>query len=127
MLTREGYLFVWATPGFAYANTQWWHANHDERNTGSYGVDTRPPGIIRNLQWTPGNTTASWTAPGGNWYNGMVARYAVAYRPSGTTASITPSGSVGTRQTINVPAGTTSFTVQAVDGSGNLGARRTAS
>src|SRR4029077_11906999 len=127
MLTREGYLFAWATPGFAYANTQWWHANHDERHGGRDGGDPRPPGIIRNLQWTRGSTTASWTAPGGNWYNGTVARYAVPYQPSGTTASTTPSGGVETRQTITVPAGTTSFTVQAVDGSGNLGARRTAS
>ena len=119
--------FAWATPGFAYANTQWWHADHDERNTGSYGVDSRPPGIVRNLQWTRGSTTATWTAPGGNWYSGTVARYLVTSQPSNTTRAIPPSGPAGTLQTISVAPGTTSFAVQAVDVSGNLGMPRTAS
>ncbi len=42
---REGYVFAWQTPGVAAGNNEWWHAAHDERNTGDYGVDTRPPGI----------------------------------------------------------------------------------
>ncbi len=37
---REGWLFVWQTPGLADANTEWWRGQHDEWNTGNYGVDT---------------------------------------------------------------------------------------
>ncbi|MFN2544679.1 MAG: hypothetical protein ABR600_08945 [Actinomycetota bacterium] len=40
--TREGYLFAWATPGDASANTEWWRAGHDEWNTGRYGTVTTP-------------------------------------------------------------------------------------
>jgi hypothetical protein len=39
--TREGYLFGWATPGRASANTEWWRAQHDEWNSGNYGTVTR--------------------------------------------------------------------------------------
>ncbi|MDQ3877613.1 MAG: FG-GAP-like repeat-containing protein [Actinomycetota bacterium] len=38
--TREGYLFVWNTPGDASANTEWWHTRHDEYNSGNYEMKT---------------------------------------------------------------------------------------
>lgn len=43
-VTREGYLFVWRTPGKASANDQWWRAQHDEWNSGNYGAKTRTSG-----------------------------------------------------------------------------------
>ena len=67
-------MLAWSTPGVRVGNTEWWHSNHDERNTGAYGRDTRPPGIVRNCY---GRTTAAATfkAPGNNWYSGTVAKY----------------------------------------------------
>ena len=123
-LSREGYVFAWSTPGVASGNNEWWHADHDERNTGTYGVDTRPPGVARNVQWAH-NTQATFVAPGDNWYSGTVAKYRVTFLPSNTIANVLPTGPAGTTQSIAVPAGTTSFTVQATDAAGNLGRPRT--
>jgi hypothetical protein len=120
MLTREGYLMAWSTPGLAAGNTEWWHASHDERNTGAYGVDTRPPGIIRNLQWPGHGAKATFTAPGDDWYSGTVAKYLVTFGPGRSTVTIFPSGPAGTKQKIVVPAGTSSLTVQAVDHANNV-------
>ena len=124
MLTREGYLFVWNTPGLSSANHEWWHSGHDERNTGRYGADTRPPGVIRNPSWT-GGTSATFTAPGDDWYTGTVTRYVVTYQPGNSTTNVTPSGAAGSTQTIAVPPGTTSFSVRAVDDVGNSARSRT--
>jgi FG-GAP-like repeat/Subtilase family len=126
MASREGYLFAWSTPGLATANTEWWHADHDERNSGTYGVDARPPGAIRKLVWPGHGTSASFTAPGDDWYAGTVASYSVKFLPAGTTVTVAPSGPAGTNQVVSVPPGTTSFVVQAVDDAGNLGMPRTA-
>ena len=87
MLSREGYLFSWSTNGLASGNTEWWHANHDERNAGTYGVDTRPPGVIRNLSWPGHGVSATFTAPGNDWYTGTVGHYRVTFQSSGTTIS----------------------------------------
>jgi hypothetical protein len=120
MLTREGYLFAWHTPGKATANDQWWTYHHDEHHTGRYGVDTRPPGAVRDLAWQQGQTEAAFTAPGDDWYTGTVTRYLVSY-DGGTPATVQPSGPAGTRQSVAVPAGTKTLTVQAIDKAGNLG------
>jgi hypothetical protein len=125
-VSREGYVFAWSTPGVAAGNNEWWHAGHDERNAGTYGVDTRPPGIARNVQWAH-NTHATFVAPGDNWYSGTVARYKVTFLPSNTTLNLAPTGAAGSTQNVNVPLGTTSFTVQAVDAAGNLARTRTVS
>jgi hypothetical protein len=125
MLTREGYLFVWNTPGLATGNNEWWHANHDERNTGLYGNDTRPPGVARNPSWATGTFTASITAPGDDWYTGTVTKYVLTFQPSNVTVERPPTGAAGTTRTFGLPAGTTSFTVQAVDDAGNKGRKLT--
>jgi hypothetical protein len=125
--TREGYLYAWGTPGQAAADTQWWSARHDERNTADYGVDTRPPGALRQAAYTPATATApgrlSFEAPGGDWYDGTVAAYRVTLAPSGVRLTVAPSGAAGTTQQVTLPAGTTGLTVQPVDGAGNLGPR----
>ena len=123
-VSREGYVFAWSTPGVASGNNEWWHSNHDERNTGAYGRDTRPPGIARNVQWAH-NGHATFVAPGNNWYSGTVAKYRLTFQPSNTTVTVLPSGAAGSTQSLNVPLGTTSFTVQAVDAADNLGQSRT--
>jgi hypothetical protein len=42
MTTREGYLFVWNTPGLASANDQWPSGRHDAYNSGNYGTKLKP-------------------------------------------------------------------------------------
>jgi hypothetical protein len=125
MTSREGYLFVWSTSGTAAGNKEWWHANHDERNTGTYGVDARPPGVVRTTQWPAHGAVARFVAPGDDWYSGTVASYRVTYSrstsPSTTAVSVAPTGAAGATQTLAVPPGTTKITVQAVDHAGNLG------
>ena len=122
--TREGYLYAWATPGKATANDQWWSGRHDEYNSGNYGVDSRPPGALRNPSWSPGTATspptATFTAPGDNWYDGEVARYDVTVGPSGHQVVVAPSGPAGTTETITAPVGSTGIRVVAEDASGNV-------
>jgi Subtilase family/FG-GAP-like repeat len=39
--TREGYVFVFDTPGAASTNNQWWTYHHDEWNSGNVTIDPR--------------------------------------------------------------------------------------
>jgi hypothetical protein len=119
--TREGYLMAWGTPGSATNNHEWWTYHHDERRTGRYGVDTRPPGTLRNANWSPGSLTASFTAPGDDWYAGTVTAYHVTFGPTGGTHTVLPTGAAGTTEHLAVPPGTQTVTVQAVDDEGNFG------
>jgi hypothetical protein len=90
-VTRDGYLFLTETNGDASANDQWWHFHHDERNTGLYGLDTRPPGTVDDLSAqagaSPGTATVSWTEVGDDWWVGQVPNGNVDLRWS--TAPIT--------------------------------------
>ncbi len=113
--TREGYMFAWSTNGSPAANDQWWHVGHDQWNTDNAGMHTRPPGAMLDARWAPGQTELTFTAPGGRWYEGEVARYEVTYAPSGDTVPVSPSGPAGSTQTIPVPVGTTGIRVEAVN------------
>jgi hypothetical protein len=90
---------VWKTGRPACGgNAEWWTSRHDERSTGAYGTDTRPPGTARDrIAKRKGNAIAlSWTAPGDDWLCGTPARYEirtaagqlVASGTSGSTASV---------------------------------------
>jgi hypothetical protein len=81
--TREGYLMAWNTPGKAGSGDQWWSYRHDERNTGRYGIDTRPPGVLRNVSFRAGTGKLSFKAPGDDWYDGKVNHYEVVSQPCG--------------------------------------------
>src|SRR5439155_582037 len=120
-LTREGYVFAWRTDGTYAGDQEWWAGHHDEWRTGRYGVDSRPPGAIRNARLSGSKLT--FTAPGGDWYDGQAAGYRVSFS-SQTVPATVPAGSP---QSITVPAGVTSFTIQAVDRAGNLGPALTVS
>ncbi|HVB27874.1 MAG TPA: hypothetical protein VNE21_08190, partial [Mycobacteriales bacterium] len=117
--TREGYLLAWSTTGPAVTNTEWWTYHHDERRTGRYGVDARPPGTLRDVHWMPGSTTATFLAPGDNWYAGTVAGYRVAV--DGRVSRLPPSGPAGSLQRLALPAGAHEVLVQPYDAAGNLG------
>ncbi len=117
--TREGYLFAWKTDGKPDAES--WSFHHDEWRTGRYGTDTRPPGILKDLQRS--GTTVSFTAPGDDWYTGRPASYRVT--ADGTTTTVPATVDAGGRQSVPVPSGALKVTVQAVDDAGNLSAPAT--
>ena len=114
-LTREGYVFAWRTDGTYAGNQEWWAGHHDEWRTGRYGVDSRPPGAIRDARLSSSQLT--FTAPGGDWYDGQAAGYRVSF----SSVPVPATAPAGSQQSITVPAGVTSVTIQAVDQAGNLG------
>jgi hypothetical protein len=120
-LTREGYLFAWETDGPPSANTQWWHAQHDEWSTGNYEAVTRPPGAIQAPGWNPFTRTARFIAPGATWYEGKPSSYEVTLEPEHTTLTMRATVSAGRMQTLRAPAGTTRVSIQAVGPTGLLG------
>jgi uncharacterized protein (DUF2141 family) len=132
--TREGYLHAWPTPGLASANTEAWSYHQDDRNTGRYGVDTRPPSGVADLAVTRDGAqdVLSFSSPGDDWRSGTPARYEV-FRGSRpltqddlATAERVPveaaAVSAGAPVQLRVPAvdGAT-YAVRAVDDAGNLG------
>jgi hypothetical protein len=81
-ITREGWQFLWDTPTPACggANDEWWTFHHDERSTGNYGTDGRPPGTPTGLDAVrndDNSVSVGWTAPGDDWLCGDPARYHV--------------------------------------------------
>jgi hypothetical protein len=114
--TREGYLFAWKTDGKPDAES--WTYHHDEWRTGRYGTDTRPPGILKDVQ--RGGATVTFTAPGDDWYAGRVTSYRVT--ADGTTTTVPATVDAGGQQSVPVPAGAQKITIQAVDDAGNLSA-----
>ena len=77
--TREGYLHIYSTPGLTAANHEAWHWHQNDRNTGHYGDDTRPPSAIDDLEVSFGGATdtLSFTAVGDDWKSGTAASYQV--------------------------------------------------
>jgi hypothetical protein len=128
-VTREGYLFVWNTPGKPSGTEAWgWHQN--DWHTGRYGDDTRPPLLPRQLGLR--GRQLCWLAPGGDWGDGTAARYELRTfdaRPTperfarGIAIAGTPApASAGTTQCMSLPralpAGTRWLALRAVDSSG---------
>jgi len=120
-VTREGYLFAWATEGASKYDNQWWRGQHDEWNTGNYGSVTRPPGAISKLQWGPKDKTATFIAPGGIWYEGKPTSYSVTFEPTNETVTVRATALAGRVQKVTVPKGDTGLHVQAVGATGLLG------
>ena len=120
-VSREGYLFVWATAGPAATTGQWWRFRHDEWNSGNYGVETRPPGVIRDPVWVPGTSVVTFVAPGGHWYDGTAGVYRVTYGAAGRSIDVHARAAAGNLQTLVVPAGATSVSIAAVASNGLLG------
>ena len=90
-VTRDGYVFVTDTAGLPSANDQWWKFHHDERNSGLYGLDTRPPATVTNLKITVpdsgGQSTVTWTEVGDDWWVGHVASVDLRWSTSPITAA----------------------------------------
>lgn len=120
MNTREGYTMVWKTPGLASGNQQWWHFHHDEWNTGNYGTDSRPPGILRDFKADAKTHSLAFKAPGDNWYDGQVDHYRIIAQ-NGTIKKLPADEPASQTQILAVPDAINSGTAQAVDAAGNLG------
>ena len=138
--TRDGYLFLTDTNGDPQSNDQWWHFHHDERNTGLYGFDSRPPATVTDLAVhtgaSPGTANVTWTEVGDDWWVGQVpngnidlrwstspitdANFSAANHvtppattlPSGSTEQVTVSGLPTNGQTVY-------FAERATDDAGN--------
>jgi hypothetical protein len=126
---REGWLHAYATPGLASANNDAWHWHQNERNTGHYGDDTRPPMKPANLHATS-PTSICWTAPGNDWNVGTAASYdlrAFAQPPtpenfaSGTPLAGAPAPTAaGTEQCATVATTAKYIGLRAIDAAGNI-------
>ena len=133
-VTREGYVHAWDTLGKTSGNHEAWHWHQDDRNTGLYGTDTRPPAGVKDLAVT--GSTLSWTAPGDDWNSGTASKYearaACAPITQDTFATATPVSlgalvphAAGTHESATITPlscpGTTYYAVRAVDDAGNIG------
>jgi len=132
---REGYLRVYATPGLASANDQGWHWHQNDRDTGHYGDDTRPPAAVRDLrvQRAGSRDILTFVAPGDDWNTGTAASYQVFASRRPITQDTLPSaqpvavglapGPAGAPQQLSVPhrAGLPFYAVRAIDHAGNIG------
>ncbi len=96
-LTREGNAFAWKTGSpVCTTNDQWWTSRHDERSTGAYGTDTRPPATPARLALTGGRL--SWTVPGDDWQCGKPSRLRI------LTSDAPITGAAAGRVLVDAPA-----------------------
>jgi hypothetical protein len=124
-ITREGYLFVWRTPGRASSNEAWTYHQNDWHD-GRYGTDTRAPGVPRRIRL--GARQVCFSAPGDNAYVGTAHGYELrtfARRPSPqsfTAGRRWPSrlrpAPAGTRQCLAAPARAGWIGIQAINDTG---------
>jgi Subtilase family/FG-GAP-like repeat len=133
--TREGFLHIFSTPGLASANHEAWHWHQNDRNTGHYGDDTRPPSAINDLTVSFGGATdtLSFTAVGDDWKSGTAASYQVfASSKPITQSNINSAQEIvvsaipqpsGSHEEIAVPHthGVKHYAVRAIDHAGNIG------
>ncbi len=133
--TREGYLHIFTTPGLTAANHEAWHFHQNDRNTGHYGDDTRPPSAISDLVVSFGGATdsLSFTAVGDDWKSGTAASYQVFASPKPIAQSNINSAKEITISAIPQPSGSHEmisvthmkgmkhYAVRAIDHAGNIG------
>lgn len=135
-MTRDGWLYITDTAGRPQANDQWWKFHHDERNTGQYGLDTRPPATVTDLTAGPGpggSVVVGWTEVGDDWWVGKPAATDVRWSTSPitdanfTAASRIPTGAPGasgTRESVvapGLPSGVPLYVAErSADSAGNL-------
>jgi len=128
-ITREGYLFVWNTPGQA-AQNQAYSFHQDNWHTGRFGVDTRPPLIPRDFAPVDSGR-ACWTAPGEDWAVGTAASYDLRTFSEPPTPETFLRGQplpgaptpalAGTRQCASIPGHPRYVALRAIDHSGLIG------
>jgi hypothetical protein len=133
--TREGYLHIFTTPGLTSSNHEAWHFHQNDRNTGHYGDDTRPPSAISDLavSFGGGTDSLSFTAVGDDWKSGTAASYQVfASAKPITQSNINSAKEIvvsaipqvsGSHEMISVThmKGVKHYAVRAIDHAGNIG------
>jgi hypothetical protein len=123
-MTREGYLFEWQTQAPA-CQTEWPTFRHDQHDSGNYNTDGTPPNAAANLAVSSlggGKYRLSFTAPGDNGPCGTPASYLTSANGRRVALGLTPvAGGSPFSAEVALPAGTTRFTLQALDAAGNLG------
>jgi hypothetical protein len=116
-VTREGYLFAWATAGSSPGPGSWWRAFHDEYNSGNLLTESRPPGVVREATLT--GTTLRFAAPGAHWYDGTAADYEMVFvAANGTDSSVhevPDTDLAGVIVSLGVPAGTKAVIVRTLN------------
>ncbi|MFA5786079.1 MAG: FG-GAP-like repeat-containing protein [Actinomycetota bacterium] len=129
--TREGYLLAFHTPGKVEANSEAWHYHQNDRNTGHYGDDTRPPAAVDDMKVE--GSTLTFTAPGDDWNSGTAAHYELfrstqvitqdtLSKATKIVVSQTPK-TAGQRETLAIPSEGVGgfFAVRAIDDADNIG------
>jgi hypothetical protein len=135
-MTREGYLSVWSTAANGCTgNSEAWHWHQDDRNTGHYGTDTRPPAAISDLTVSKqaSNDVLTFTAVGDDWRCGTAASYQLftssspivqdtISRATRIAVSQAPRAA-GTTERITIPRSMDKgyLAIRAVDHAGNIG------
>ncbi|MBV9212575.1 MAG: VCBS repeat-containing protein [Actinobacteria bacterium] len=113
--TREGYLFLWRTPGRAASNEAYaWH--QDLWHTGRYGTDTRPPAKPQRFH-RAGKRKVCWVAPGDDWMVGRAKSYELRAGKRRLRHLPRPARA-GTRQCVRVPRGARRLRLRARDHAG---------
>jgi hypothetical protein len=124
MMTRDGNLFVWHTTGPICQPTEWPKYQHDLHNSGNYGTDATPPGVLRSVSIGPG-AVVSFLASGDDGYCGRAASYRVTVDGTPVRPGLLPApAAAGTRQRVALPGifiGHHTLVLQAIDAAGNLG------
>jgi hypothetical protein len=119
-VTREGYLFVWSTPGAAPGSGSWWRAFHDEYNSGRLGTDSRPPGVVRDARLS--GRTLHFVAPGSHWYDGKASWFQLVFLSADgkrlRLETVKVSRAAGARVQLTAPAGSLSVIIRAVNSDG---------
>lgn len=141
--TLEGSLFGWRSVGEACTAdgnaSDWWTTSHDERNTGTYGIDTQPPSPVTDLtvEKTADGYKLTFTSPGDDWRCGTPAGYEIRYagaaadlqgaanfaQADSIAAGMLPEPAAGGEEVeVTVPLTGTGlwFAVRSVDDAGNL-------
>ena len=120
---REGWLHAYATPGLASVNNDAWHWHQNDRDTGHYGDDTRPPMKPASLHFTS-PTTVCWKAPGNDWNVGTAASYELRAFPHGVSArNFSKRGTPLPGAPAPAPAGTEQCATVSTTGARNIGLR----
>jgi hypothetical protein len=127
-MTREGYLFEWQTRAPA-CQPQWPTFRHDQQDSGNYNHDGTPPGAAEKVTLTTlggGKFRLTFIAPGDNGPCGTPASYLTLVNGKKVSLGLKPTeGGSSFSAEITLPAGSTSFSIQAIDAAGNIGPQAT--
>jgi hypothetical protein len=123
-MTREGYLFEWQTKAPA-CQPQWPTFRHDQQDSGNYNHDGTPPDATEKVTLTAlggEKFRLTFIAPGDNGPCGTPASYLTRANGKQVSLGLKPvEGGSPLSAEITLPAGSSKFSIQAIDAAGNIG------